>query len=94
MTAISRFDISIAKLRGRGRQTSDPPEGSRLRAHPCVLLTLVDRPPAVNVWAHDTNDIARSHLPLSGVIEVTFSREIRLSRARELTEDLGRVTVG
>ena len=58
MTAISRFDISIAKLRGRGRQTSDPPEGSRLRAHPRVLLTLVDRPPAVNVRAHDANDAA------------------------------------
>jgi hypothetical protein len=93
MTAMSRFDISIANLRGRGHQTSDPPEGSRLRAHPRVLLTLVDHPPAVNVRAHDANDIARSHLPLSGVIEVTFLEEY-VSRARELTEDLGRVTVG
>jgi hypothetical protein len=47
----------------------------------------------VNVRAHDANDIARSHLPLSGVIEVTFLEEY-VSRARELTEDLGRVTVG
>jgi hypothetical protein len=81
MTAMSRFDISIANVRGRGHQTGGPPEGSR-RAHPRVLLTLGDHPPAVNVRAHDANDIARSHLPLSGVIEVTFPEEY-VSRARE-----------
>jgi hypothetical protein len=57
MIVISRFDISIAKLRGRGRQTSDPPEAGRLRAHPRILLTLVDRPLAVNARAHGANDV-------------------------------------
>jgi hypothetical protein len=64
MTAISRFDISIANLRGRGRQTSDPPEGSRLPAHPRVLSPLVDRPPPVNVRCPTPTmspHVARSH---------------------------------
>jgi hypothetical protein len=49
MTAISQFDISIANLRGRGHQTSDPPERSRLPAHPRIPSPLVDRPLPVNV---------------------------------------------
>ena len=58
MTVISRFDISIANLRGRGRQINDPPEAGRLRAPPRILLTLVDRPLAVNARAHGANDVA------------------------------------
>jgi hypothetical protein len=58
MTAISRFDLSIASLRRRGRQTSDPPEEADYEHTRAFFSPLVDRPPAVNVRAHDANDAA------------------------------------
>lgn len=58
MTVISRFDISIANLPAEvARQVIRPKEADYEHTRAC-FPPLVDCPPAVDVRAHDANDVA------------------------------------